>query len=809
VAADGQVLASVLGGGLLKVAGDEILPYRFRLATGSEAWLADRDVKANKLLRDRDGGLWIGTQGLGLIHVKDGLADTYARADGLSGNIACGLFEDREGNIWYGSEKGLDRFRKLPVTTVSRKQGLPDEVTRSVLVTRDGSVWVATNDGLARWHDGAPIVYREGEGLPDSHVQSQYEDASGRHWVSTAKGLAYFADGRFVAVDGGPSREVYAITGDAEGNLWLSGDQGLAHLQHGRFVDNIPWAALGYPQRRAQVVVADSSGGLWLGFSHRSLVLHVKDGKVAATYDTDHGLGKSHIASLRIDAEDTLWAATGDAGLARIKDGRVDTLSMANGLPCNRIHWSTLDDQGALWLYTFCGLVKVGRADMAAWAADPARQVAAQVWGGADGVPLMINSPGYFNPPVAKGADGKLWFKGAGEVQFVAPDGIAFNLVPPPVHVEAVVADHKSYAAAQGLRLPPLTRDITIEFAALTLVDPKSTRFRYRLEGHDNDWQAAVDQRQATYTNLAPGSYRFHVKAANNSGVWNEKGAELEFSIQPAFYQTSWFRVACAVLLMGLTWGAVQLWLRMRIVRLQRQFEATLEGRVAERTRIARDLHDTLLQRFHGLLLQFQAASNLLPDRPREANQLLTRAIDQVAEAITEGRDTVRGLRASPQETTLAEALRTLADQLAKESGHAATVPVEERGTPRPLHPLVRDEVLRIGAEALRNALRHADAPEVAVEICYGARRLQVRVRDNGKGIAPEVLQAGGKEGHFGLGGMRERAELVGGALTVRSGPQSGTEVEFSAPASRAYSGPGAAGSWLRRRKFALGEIAE
>jgi signal transduction histidine kinase len=292
--------------------------------------------------------------------------------------------------------------------------------------------------------------------------------------------------------------------------------------------------------------------------------------------------------------------------------------------------------------------------------------------------------------------------------------------------------------------------------------------------------------------------------------VWNEEGAQLEFSIQPAFYQTTWFRLAGAAALLGLAWSGFQLWLRMRIRRLNRQFEATLEARVAERTRIARDLHDTLLQRFHGLLLQFQAAFNLLPDRPRDSKQVLSRAIDQVAEAITEGRDTVQGLRASTLETNnLADALRALAEDLANENGHAGPAQVEVLGTAQALHPLVRDETFRIAGEALRNAFHHAEAKQIGVEIRYDTRQLRVTVRDDGKGIDPQVLLTGGKEGHFGLSGMRERAELVGGKLTIRSSLDAGTEVEFSAPRARAYSRPSPARSWLLPKKFVPSEIGE
>jgi signal transduction histidine kinase/ligand-binding sensor domain-containing protein len=806
---DGQLLVGVMHGGIKRVAGDQLVPHSFRRAATPGEWVADRDVRSNKLLRDRDGGLWIGTDGIGLTHVKEGLAETYTRAAGLSGNVACSLFEDREGNIWFGSEKGVDRFRKLPVTALSTPQDLPDALARAVLATTDGSVWVATNGGLARWKRGRPIVYKERDGLPDVQVQSLHQDADGRLWASTARGLAYFADDHFVAVKGVPGDEVYSMTGDAQGNLWLSTDKGLARLHRGRFVENIPWVAIDATHRVAHTIVADR-GGVWLSFWQNGGVSYFKDGKVEATYTAAQGLGADRIGGLRLDAEGALWAATERGGLSRIKDGRITNLTVANGLPCMGVHWSTVDDHGSLWMYTACGLVRVLHDDLAAWIADPGHRIAPTLWGAADGVPLLSFTSAFFNPPVAKGPDGKLWFISDTEVQVVDPDQLALNPVPPPVHIDSLVADRNPYTITNGLSLPPLVRDMTIEFAALTLADPKTTRFRYRLEGHDNDWQEVVDKRQATYTNLPPGNYRFRVKAANNSGVWNEDGAQLEFSILPAFYQTTWFRLAGAALLIVLAWSGFQLWLRLRMRRLHRQFEATLEARVGERTRIARDLHDTLLQRFHGLLLQFQAAFNLLPDRPRESKQILATAIDHVAQAITEGRDTVQGLRTSTVETNnLAASLRALADDLANENGHAASAHVQVQGKPKALHPIVRDETFRIAGEALRNAFRHAEARQIEVEIRYDERQLRVQVRDDGKGIAPEVLRAGEKQGHFGLGGMHERAELVGGKLTVRSGPAGGTEVEFSAPGSRAYSRPSPPRWRLLHRYSAPSEIGE
>jgi len=779
----GDVLVGIHGRGLQELVGDRLVPHRFHRIGKPDEWLTDGEVQSNRLLRDREGGLWIASESRGLLHVKDGQADVFTRSDGLSGNVGSSLFEDQEGTIWFGSDKGLDRFRKLPVSNLSTRQGLPDDLTNSVLAAADGSVWVATNDGLARWTGASPVVYKQRDGLPDAHVHAQYQDADGRLWVSTARGLAYFDGKRFVPVGGVPSTEIHAITGDAKGNLWVSGNKGLTRLYRGRPVEQVAWDVFG-DLRVAQGIVSDGAG-LWVGFWRRA-VSYFKDGKVQATYTPAQGLGGGLVTGLRLGADGAVWATTA-GGISRIKDGRVTTLSAAQGLPCELIHSSMQDDAGALWMYTSCGLLRVAPDELAAWVADPSRRVRPALWGAADGVPINATPSSQYNPPVAKDAQGKLWFVGSGEVQLVDPAQMHFNPVPPPVHIVTLVADQKTYAVANGLRLPPLARDIRVEFSALTLVDPKSTRFRYRLEGHDTDWQEVVDRRLASYTNLPPGHYRFQVKAANNSGIWNEEGAELAFSIEPALYQKTWVRVTAVAVLLGLAWGAFRLWLRLRLHRMQRQFEVTLEARVAERTRIARDLHDTLLQQFHGLLLQLQAACNLLPDRPRESRQILTGAIEHAAVAITEGRDTVQGLRApAVQADDLAQELRALAAELARE-GSTTAAQVEVQGRPRPLRPMAREEIARIAGEALRNAFRHAHAQRIDVEIRHEARRLHVTVSDDGQGIDADILREGGKAGHFGLSGMRERAELLGGELSVRSDPGAGTEVALSVAASQAY----------------------
>jgi len=787
---DGTLLIGISSGGLKRLAADKFEPYPIYSPMNRGARLADNEVDSNKLLRDRDGGLWIGTHQRGLIHIHHGRTDVFSKSDGLSGDISCSLFEDREGNVWFASSRGLDRFRELPVATISTKQGLSSGYLSSLVAGADGSVWVGTHDGLTMWKNGHRTIFRKANGLPDDFVNSLFVDKRGRVWVSFSKHrLSYFKDGSFVSVAGVPSEEAYCISGDDKDNLWLSGSKGLSHMRDGHLVENFPWSAMGRSQQAK--IIASDRGGVWLAFWTDGGVLYFKDGMVRASFTTANGLGKGHVPGIRLDQNGALWAATEEGGLSRIKDGRVATLTTNNGLPCDTIHWSIEDDDHSLWLNTACGLVRVARTELDAWIADPKHRVETTLWDAADGVGLASTSPAFFNPPVDKSTDGRLWFMGGEGVSVVDPHHVAFNKIPPPVHIERIIADHKLYwqnlpgLAVSHLRLPARVRDLTIDFSALSLAAPEKIHFKYKLDGQDSDWREVVNDREVQYSNLRPGPYRFRVVAANNSGVWNEQGDTLEFSVLHAYYQTNWFRTLCAVTFMALLWAAYQ----YRVRRLQHDFEMTLEARVGERTRIARDLHDTLLQSFHGLLLRFQTVSVLLPERPIEAKEKLDSAIEQAAGAITEGRDAVQGLRASTVERNdLALAISTLGEEFENDSinHRPATFHVSVEGQARDLHPILRDEIYKIAAEALHNAFHHAQAKQVEVEIRYDDE-FRLRVRDDGKGIDVAVLSSHGLEGHYGLRGMRERATLIKGKLAVWSQVNEGTEVELRVPASAAY----------------------
>jgi signal transduction histidine kinase/ligand-binding sensor domain-containing protein len=802
---DRGLLVAVNGAGLQQFTGDRVESYPIRDAIDPKKVLRDYDVDSNKLLRDRNGGLWIGTVQRGLIHVQNGRADVFRESDGLSGDIVMSLFEDREGNIWVATTGGIDRFRELPVTAISAKQGLSGDLANAVVAGADGSIWMATDGGVTRWKDGHVTIFRKADGLPDDSAQSLFQDDQGQIWVFTRRGLAYLRNDRFIAVSGVPSTEVYSITGDKAGNLWLSGNRGLSHLLGGRLVEHFPWSVLGRHQQAKVIVFDRERGGIWLSFWTDGGVEYFKDGQVRASYTAADGLGKGHVPGLRFDRDGALWAATEDGGLSRIKDGHIATMTTGNGLPCNTIHWSIEDNDLSLWLYTACGLVRIARAELDVWIADPTRRIDTTVFDAADGVMLHSVAPGSFGPPFAKANDGKLWLLIAQGIGTVDPHHLPFNKVPPPVHIEQITADGKSYwqdlpgQARSKVHLPPRIRDLAIDYTALSLTAPEKTHFKYKLEGQDQDWKEVVNDRQAQYTNLPPGRYRFRVIASNNSGVWNEQGDTLEFSVDPAYYQTNWFRALCAALFLALVWAAHQ-W---RVRQLHHEFDMTLEARVGERTRIARELHDTLLQSAHGVLLRFQTVSELLPERPMEAKERLDNAIEQTADFITEARDEVQGLRDSTvQSNDLAMAIRTLGEELTTDStDHRPAFRVAVEGEARNLHPILRDEIYKIAAEALRNAFRHSQARQIEVEIRYDNEQFRLRVRDDGEGIDPAILSSQSSKGHYGLPGMRERATLIGGKLVVWSEVDAGTEVELRVPASTAYATVRRS-SWLSR-KFA------
>jgi signal transduction histidine kinase len=587
---------------------------------------------------------------------------------------------------------------------------------------------------------------------------------------------------------------IFGITEDVDNNVWvlsLVPPRTLIRIYRRNAQEELP-----VPQiPGASSIVADPRGGIWLGLLNGDLARY--QGGRTETFRFEH-TPDSRVNQVLVSSDGSILGATA-FGLIGWSKGVQKTLTAKNGLPCDRVNALVEDGSGAIWLYMQCGLVQIEKSELQRWWAQTNVRLQPKVFDVFDGLqPGLAPFRG-----TAKAADGRLWFANGSVLQMIDPAHLARNLVPPAVHVEQVIADRKLYSPQSDLRLPARTRDLEIEYTALSLTVPQKVRFRYRLEGRDTDWQDSGTRRQAFYTDLRPGPYRFHVIACNNDGVWNNEGAAFDFNIAAAWYQTSWFRGSCVAVFVLLLWALYQL----RLHQLARQFNMRLEERVNERTRIARDLHDTLLQSFQGLMLRFQTVDEMLPTRPMDAKKALEGALDRADQALSEGRDAIQDIRTSALLShDLAQSINGLMTDLKEEiatgNQDAMTFRVLVEGVPQIVRPVLRDEIYRIARESLRNAFRHAQARHIETEITYSEPLLRLRFRDDGKGIAPEILEHGRRSGHWGLPGMRERAKHIGGQLEVWSKPGAGTEVDLSIPGSLAYEAlPRRAGFRLFRKR--------
>jgi signal transduction histidine kinase/ligand-binding sensor domain-containing protein len=729
------------------------------------------------LLLDRQGVLWVGTyHGLYRIHGKS--VDRFAAADGLTSDFVTRVFEDREGNIWVATSGGLDCFRNIRVSTISSRDGWNPAEVNSVFASRDGTLWISVLSELDVLRQDRVSAVRRGRELPGTTVTTVFEDHAGQMWVGIDRGLSIYENGRFTPVtrrDGRPLGLIVGMTEDIDQNVWaeVSGDPRMLVRIRGRTVQE-EFAAPDMPAARK--IAADPSGGVWLGLMTGDLA-RFRSGRLEVV--PVERATESWIHQIAVNPDGSVWAAA-IFGLVHWKEGQSRTLTTRNGLPCNEVNAFVEDARGGLWLYMQCGLVEIPKAELDNWWKNPQAAPRLRILDVTDGV-----RPGYAKfQGAARTPDGRLWFANGTALQVVDPAHLEGNTMPPPVVVEQIVANGTRYPPRHDLRIPPVVRDLQIDYTAMTFGAPQRVQFRYQLEGHDHGWQDPGTRRQAFYSDLGPGHYRFRVKASNNDGVWNDEGATLDFTVLPAWYQTAWF------VTLSVSFGLAVLWLlyRLRLRQLAVQFNLTLDARVSERTRIARDLHDTLLQSVHALLIHIQAATNLLPGQPQEARSSLEHVIDRTSRAIAEGRDAVQDLRSSTVvKNELAEAINVLGEELiAGDAATQAVIRVNIEGTPRNLRPILRDDVYRIAAEALRNAVRHANARLIQVDLRYDDRQLRICVRDDGDGIDAKTLEERAA-GHFGLSGMRERAALIGGRLEVTSQIGSGTQIDLRLPGGAAY----------------------
>ena len=741
------------------------------------------ELKANGMWFDREGTAWLlrADSVERRLDPVTGAAGSplqkLTQATGLSGALPQAFFQDREDNIWIGTSAGLDRLRR------SRLKALPVDGALDhpgMVPGPDGDVWVGDFGGDARSATPAGV----GKTVFKGHFTASHWAPDGALWVGNDQVLQRRApDGSLTRValpEGARGLEPQAIQQDAHGGLWVSFSGGaLFRLAQGAWTSHGGLA--GFPADLATAMALDDRGRLWMGHARSGISL-VEGGagkEAVRRLGPAAGLQPGAILALYRDGA-AMWVG-GEHGTALYRDGRFLALHGRGGETFRGMSGIVRLPGGDLWLHGADGIYRIDAAGLAQWLRDPAGAVAFERFDALDG--LRGHAPQLRPlPSLVRAADGMLWFSTGSSIALLDPAHIRRNALPPPVQIRSVATGAVEYEihGPGALRLDKGSNSMRLTFTANSLAIPERVRFRYRLDGVDQGWQEPRGRRAVSYTNLAPGSYRFEVTAANEDGVWNPQPAVLDIDIPPTFTQTRWFLLLLAAAATLLLYAAYAL----RIRYLTRRMQVRLQGRIEERSRIARSLHDTLLQSVQGLLMSFNAHVHHVPPGSRERADL-ERTLALAGRLLVEGRDQIMDLRASASPEEMRLALQAFGRELAEYSGHAFEIRVVGRA--RALKPQVSDEVYAIGREALFNASRHADACQVMLTLDYGREAFTLRIHDDGRGLDQEVAAAGHRPGHWGLAGMRERAAAIGAHFDLASAAGKGTDIAVTLPAALAY----------------------
>ena len=738
---------------------------------------------------DRQGALWIGTNG-GLARFAGGKLEKLPVTDPLATASVLTLMEDREGNIWAGTEAGgLHILRDQRFRILSTREGLSSDSTSTIVEDSAGTLWVGTSGGgLNAMRPAAPgkdvvRTYSVRDGLLSDVILSLAAAPSGDLWVGTPDGLSRIHAGRvdaFTSADGLPDDFIRSLLADADGSLWIGTRRGLTHWTGGR----IPTGAGSHMETYTHLnglgsdlvgaMARDTDGDLWVATFAGLSRLH--GGKIT-NYTTADGLASNVVTALLARGQGTVLIGTQDHGWS-LWDGHRFSSLRHNGLDKTTIH-AILDDAGHhLWFATGNGIARCdcGEGMGAMQSADCANWVEFSTADGLRSRETATNS----HPSAWRARDGHLWFATPKGLVEVDPAHFPVNLVPPPVALERFAVDDVDEAlqpADGSLKIAAGHNHFQFDYAGLSFTAPQKVRYRYMLEGFDHAWTEAGSRRTAYYTSIPPGRYTFRVQAANNDGLWNTQGTALAFQLLPHFYQTAWFYVLPAL---GLG-GIVVLLLRLRLLRAEREFRAVL----GERSRIAREIHDTLAQGYVGISVQLEVLSELLRQhRVEAAAKHLDTTRGYVREGLADARQSIWALRSQDSgETTLPVRMRRMVEQA---GAHGLAASFSIYGAYRPLPPGTEREIERVAQEAIHNVKKHAGAQNLTAQLEYGPSEIALEVRDDGRGFVPDGgAVPDSPAGHYGLTGMRERAAAIGGSLEVQSEPGTGTTVRLRAPAPK------------------------
>jgi signal transduction histidine kinase/ligand-binding sensor domain-containing protein len=757
--------------------------YRVRTTPPGAGQPVRPDLSGTGMHFDRRGTMWVlHTDGIERKMAPDDPVrpeQVLSTLNGISGAMLGATFEDREGNLWIGTSRGIDRLRRnrLHTVPVARQLEYP-----ALVAGPSGDMWVGDYVRDLWRHGSGGHAVREVAGA----ITASYTAPDGTLWLGGMEGVLRRApDGTLASIPfpgGLKTLRVHAMQQDRDGALWASFNDasGVYRLADGRWIKSGGLPEI--PEILTTAMARDGAGALWL--AHQRGEVTVVDGTAVRRFGPDQGLPPGTVLTLHFDGRagaGTMWTG-GENGVALYRNGRFTALHGERGERFRGVSGIVRLPDGDLWLHGADGLYRIAAAALEGWLAG-GRAVGFERFDARDG--RQGHAPQLRPvPSLRRARDGTLWYATVGSVGTIDPANIPRNRLPPPVEVTGVVANGVRHAiAGHALGLPQGTRSLQVDFTALSLSIPERVRLRYRLAGLDHAWQETggrMGRRQANYTNLAPGSYRFEVIAANEDGLWNTDGAALEIRIPPTFVQSIWFKLLLAAAGLLLLYGAYAL----RIRYLTRRLQERLQERLAERTRIARTLHDTLLQSMQSLLLSFDAHSRYLQEGSQERIRL-ARTLDFAERLLVEGRDQIMVLRESSAPEVLELTLGQYGKGLAEHAAHAFEMNVT--GTPRQLRPAVHEELYAIAREALFNASRYAEATRIELDLDYGERSFVVRIRDDGRGLEDAVAAAGHRPGHWGLVGMRERAAGIGAAIEIDSEPGAGTGITVTVPARKAY----------------------
>jgi signal transduction histidine kinase/ligand-binding sensor domain-containing protein len=752
-------------------------------------------------------GIWIGS-GKGLIHYSSGAERLYGAKDGLADDVILSLARGGPDVIWVGTRSGFSRMRHGSFESYSYRDGLSQNTVYGIFEDREGSVWVATRNGLNEFVDGAAVRYDKSEGLPSDNIGPVFQDRHGVLWTGSLDGVLSRFNGRsFTPVASFPKGQVNTLIDDSNGDLWAGTSRGAIRLEDGR-VKEIYTTREGLPSDYIRSMFRDHAGHLWAGtekgvavFQDRRFVpLHFSEaelsGPISAIGETREGamlfaVARGHVyldkyGSLQMlqessnvpplqeinaiytDHDGVVWMGTDGNGLDMLRNGKLTRFLIRNGLYDGEIYGFVSDAQDRLWMACGKGFFWVDRKELFKFADGKISKITSTPYRPLDGLRTIQGTPGV-QPVAVRRTDGTLWFSGTGLLLAFEPNqGVRPGSVPPVV-IENVSIDGTDVDPASVKKLGPGRTNVEFQYTALTYLAPNRVTFRYILEGYDKNWTNAGVRRDVAYTNLPPGKFRFRVAACGAFVNCNEAGTVLPFEITAQFYQRVWFMPSCIILAALLVW----LTYRMRVQHLRSQFVLVL----SERSRIARELHDTLIQGFSGITMQMQAFAGRL--KTPQDRQVLTEIITDAGICLQETRRSVAGLRAGTGASTdLAAAISDAARQLTEQRDVKLKLNLDERK--QELSADVKYNLVCIVQEAITNSIKHSGAHVIEVTLASSATDLQVSVRDDGRGISLDARN--GRTGHYGMIGMKERASQIGAELDLTSAPGQGTKVSVRFP---------------------------